>query len=664
MTPLDLVLSRLEAYGRVKKQGKEYICHCPAHEDKKSSLCVTETSDGKVLIKCQAFCETENILDKLGLSYKDLFSDNGEKPIKQEIAFDYVNEEGKLIYQIVRKAGKEFPHRRPNGNGGWIWNMEDTKRLPYNLPAVIKAIKANETVYVVEGEKDADNLMSLGLTATTNSGGAGSWANELTQHFLGAKVVILPDNDQPGHKHAQNVCVKLSGVAEDVKTVNLPGLSEKEDVSDWLNAGNTKDDLIKLVKETKEWRPQEQSSVGILMSEVQPEKVDWLWPARIVLGKLNIIDGNPGEGKSTLTLDIASRVSTGKAMPNCVETREPAGVVIASAEDGLADTIKPRLLAAGADCNRILALTTIKDTETEEERPLTLPDDLGVIREAINRINAKLLVIDPLMAFLSGDVNSHRDQDIRRVLHAVANLAEDTGVAVVVIRHLNKSNTGNALYRGGGSIGIIGAARSGLLVATDPDDENRRVFASIKSNLSKPPESLAFHLEDCNSVSKVVWDGTSLHNANTLLAVSGEEKGALDEAKDVLHDILSLGPIQASEVKRQAREAGISERTLQRAKEGLGVHSQKESMSGPWLWKLPKVASANSENVGNLQEKESKDQVNDIVAPEKPSEGSQTSNNGNLGNLRGEQTKPSLEQAKQMIIQEFNATEIPEGQPF
>jgi len=660
MSALETILNKLEH----RKQGKEYLCHCPSHEDKKSSLSITE-QDGKVLLHCHAGCEPDNILGAIGLTWKDLYSDNGYKSKEQPLTtYDYLDVTGEFVYQVVRYPNKKFVHRRPDGLDGWIYKeaMKGVKRVLYNLPIVIATINAGQPVYIVEGEKDVNKLNELGLTATCNSGGAGKWQDGFADYFKGAKVAIFPDNDQPGKQHALRVVKSLYGKAEAIKIINLPELGSKEDVSDWLDAGNTKDDLIKLVKETSTWQPkEEQNNIGVLMSDVQPEKVDWLWLGRIALGKLNVIDGDPGQGKSTLTLDITSRLSTGKAMPSFTETRQPAGVVILSAEDGLADTIKPRLIAAGADCSRILALTTITDVETDEERPFVLPDDLETIKEGVKKVGAKLLIIDPLMAFLSCTVNSHRDQDIRRVLHLLANLAEDTGVAVVVIRHLNKSSTGNSLYRGGGSIGIIGAARSGLLVAVDPDDENKRVLASTKCNLAKKPESLSFHLEDCNGVSKVAWGGTSTHNADTLLA-SNEEQGALEEAENVLESILANGAVLANDVKREAKEAGVSERTLYRAKAKLKVESFKEGLKA-WYWELPKVASSKRDNVDNIHEIEGKDQVNDTITPERTSEGCQSISNGNVGNLQSKPTQAelSLEQAKEMIIQEFDATEISEG---
>jgi hypothetical protein len=328
--------------------------------------------------------------------------------------------------------------------------------------------------------------------------------------------------------------------------------------------------------------------LGIYLSTVQPERVEWLWPGRIPLGKLTLLDGDPGLGKSVLTMDLAARVSAGLSMPDGAPSAGAAGVVLLSAEDGLADTIAPRLLAAGADLSRILALPTV----SHPARPPAIPGDMVWIKAAVQQTRAALVVVDPLMAFLSPDVNSHRDQDVRRGLLPLAALAGEMGFAVVVVRHLNKAAGGNPLYRGGGSIGIIGAARSGLLVARDPDNPDKRVLASTKCNLAKLPASLSFDLSLGEGGGlRVGWMGESQHTAESLLAipVDGEEQGAVAEAAEVLRSILSDGPRDTNEVKCEAHKAGVTERTLSRAKTMLGITSRRTGYgaNGKWQWFLP-----------------------------------------------------------------------------
>jgi archaellum biogenesis ATPase FlaH len=344
------------------------------------------------------------------------------------------------------------------------------------------------------------------------------------------------------------------------------------------------------------------------VSDVEPEEVKWLVPGRIPLGKITILEGDPGLGKSTLLVDIAARMTTGSAMPGGADgdLAGPTNVIILSAEDGAGDTIRPRLDAAGADLRRAYILEAVESTSAQlsrADRPAGLdrrpPDlfDIDALRAAIVEVGAKLVTIDPLMAFLPSKVDSHRDQDVRGVLARLKDLAEETGAALVLVRHLNKSQSGSAIYRGGGSIGIIGAARVGLLVAKDPDDAQRRVLAVTKNNLSKQMPSLGFELVDADGgVARIHWLGTSHYSADDLVAPrSGEGEGsAVDEAVEVLKDILWHGPVKVTLVKSKAREAGVADRTLDRAKQKLRVRSYKRGFAdgGHWVWELPRQTSA------------------------------------------------------------------------
>lgn len=225
---------------------------CPAHDDKRRSLSHS-VKNGKILIHCHAGCSVEDIVIAMGLKMSDLF-DEPEKNMNIIKVYDYYDENNSLLFQVCRTLNKQFFHRRPDGHGSWIWDMKGIKPLPYKLPELKKALEAGETVFIVEGEKDANNLASLGLTATCNHGGAGKWKEVHSRHFpASSKVIILPDNDEPGRKHGQAVARQLAGRGCQVKVLELPGLPKKGDVSDWLAAGGTKEDLLKLIEETSNW---------------------------------------------------------------------------------------------------------------------------------------------------------------------------------------------------------------------------------------------------------------------------------------------------------------------------------------------------------------------------------------------------------------------------
>jgi hypothetical protein len=345
-----------------------------------------------------------------------------------------------------------------------------------------------------------------------------------------------------------------------------------------------------------------QAPGGILVSEVETERVVWLWRGWLALGKLSVLDGDPGLGKSSATtLDIAARVSTGRPFPDGSECETGAGgVVILSAEDGLADTIKPRLEAAGADTSRISSLSTVWEgrEERRHERTLSLPEDIPLIEHEIRCVEAKLVIVDPLMAFLPKKIDAHKDQDVRRALAPFASMAERTGVAVQVVRHLSKSEGTSPIYRGGGSIGIIGAARMGALVAKDPKEEERRILAPTKNNLAVHPKSLLYGLEEAdNGAVRVIWAGASDYLASELLQSARVDRAdARREAEDFLAALLSDGAVPKASVEEEAKAANISTGTLRRAKTSLGVDASRENEvggerdAGCWVWKLPATA--------------------------------------------------------------------------
>jgi hypothetical protein len=335
-------------------------------------------------------------------------------------------------------------------------------------------------------------------------------------------------------------------------------------------------------------------AVMVRASDVIPEPVDWLWHHRIPRGKVTGVIGDPGLGKSTGLLDLAARISTGGTMPDGAPV-EPGGVVILSAEDGAADTIVPRLTAAGADLDRNALLTAVRtDTGTDE---LVLPDHIDALREAVASVNAVLVIVDPLNAYLTDKRNSFKDHDMRRALRPVASFAEDTGVAVVVVRHVTKSERRKAIHAAGGSIGITGAARAEFLVAEDPDDDTRRVFASVKNNLAPTPPSLSFRLESAAvdspkglcSVARVRWLGESKLTADELVSTTDpDERSALEDAKAFLRAQIGAGGERlAEDVMQEARRIGYAEKTLRRAKSALKIKSTRRGFQGPVYWTLP-----------------------------------------------------------------------------
>ena len=604
MTPLEKVLSRLHG---VKPCGEgQYKALCPAHDDKNPSLSVTEAADGKVLIRCHAGCDYRSIVKAVGLETTELFpASNGRKPMTQrgqqqpEAVYDYHDERGNLRFQVVRFPGKQFRQRRPNGAGGWEWNLKAVDRVLYRLPEVTAAVKRGEQIFIVEGEKDADRLCSLGFIATTNAGGAGQWQDNYTEVLAGADVVIFPDNDEPGRKHGKEVAESLRDTARTVKAIRLPGLDDKGDVSDWLNAGGSIEELREIVASTPAVFGRTPSVLRL--ADVKREETVWLWHERIPLGKLTLVEGDPGLGKSWLTLVLAANITKGWPLPDDGDnpiSREPANVILLSAEDGAGDTIRPRLEDAGADLERVFLLTGSKE---DPDAGISLERDLDLLDMTAERVKPLLVVVDPLQAYLGAGVDMHRSNETRPVLAALARFAERHGCAVIIVRHLRKASGDKAIYRGMGSIDFTGAARSVLRVGQDPNDEKTRVIVQVKTNLGPMAEGLAFTID----AGQFRWLGTSSVTADQMDAPQDEDtKTKLEEAMDFLQEELADGPRPSAELIKDARkQLDISERTLKRAKARMGIEHYRETTDDGralWYWRLSTRQVCPKDTVGTL----------------------------------------------------------------
>ena len=330
-------------------------------------------------------------------------------------------------------------------------------------------------------------------------------------------------------------------------------------------------------------------AVARKLSDIQLEEVTWIWPNFLADKKITIVDGMPGVGKSTLTSEIASRITTGQAFPNG-EAREPRDVVFIAVEDGVADTIKPRVAAAGG--NEQHAHFIHIEQDGNEITP-DLERHLGCIRDAIVEIgNVGLLIIDPIMALLGNSVDSYRDQDVRKVITPLGRLAEELNLAILIVRHPNKGSSNNALLRGGGSMAFIGAARVGWVVGKHPDNPDIRVLAISKSNIGTMDASLEFRLtnDETYGCARIEWLGSSKLTADNLYEdQNSEEKSLTDEAKEWLEEFLSQGGIDKATIKREAQKLGFSEKSLRLAREKLGVTTKRQGSgtSHTSMWALP-----------------------------------------------------------------------------
>ena len=345
----------------------------------------------------------------------------------------------------------------------------------------------------------------------------------------------------------------------------------------------------------------------VTASEVRPESVRWWWRGRLAMGKLTVLEGEPDLGKSSILIDLGARVSTGRPMPDGTPAPEGPGdvLMLAAAEGGLADTIIPRLTAAGADLDRVHVWRGTPGLDGFL-RGFELAQDLAELEEAIVSRGVRLVVVDALMAAMPGGSGSNRDPDVRRLLHPLAEIAERTGAMVVVNRH-HRKGAGKAIERGGGSIAIGAVARAVLAVVRDDTDETgeRRLLGVVKANLLPEADksSTAYRLVGATiegpageviDTSRVEWLGQDERRIRDLLARTDDEAGSGEagECAKAIRALLDDGPMRGAEVEADLLGQGFSKATIRRARERIGITREagamfNEGYGGPWSWRLP-----------------------------------------------------------------------------
>ena len=641
--PIEVVLRALsDATGHTPiRSGDGWKTCCPAHDDRNPSLSISEGDDRRVLLICRSqHCNLESILNAVGLEKRDLFprSDRNtstkrptfENPDRQKqkptgrswptssaliailekqrgprsAAWTYQDTDGREIGTVIRwdtDDGKEFRPIHRNDAGWSVGAMPEPRPL-YRLRDIIDA----DVVYVLEGEKAVDAAVSIGLNATTCSGGCGAVSQTDWSPLAGKRVVIIPDNDTPGRKFAETVAGILVSMDCEVHIIDLgddwPELPEKGDLDDWCEAHDAVEPEVlrqrieALVTAAKPWTApqlangaQSNGAQSIQpklnwrrVSDVAPVELEWLWPWLIPLGKLNLFAGDPGLGKSFVTIDMAARVSRGGEWPDQPGKQQAGSVIILACEDDVADTIRPRLDRAGANVEKVAVVDSV--SVGDRNRAFSLEDDLLRLRELIAELgDVRLIIVDPISAYC-GSVDSHKNAEVRAMLAPLAELAAECRLAVVAINHLSKA-AGKAIYRSLGSIAFAAAARACWTFAKDPDDETRRLMLPAKMNLAPDAYGLAYCIED----GVIVWhDEPIMATADDILASEHGDREAADPFPvEWLKDRLAEGPVSVKEVERDARSHGISPKQLRTAREKLNVLTRKSGFEGGWVIELP-----------------------------------------------------------------------------
>lgn len=511
-TPIETVLSRLKG---VRRSGGGFTARCPSHDDQRASLSIGQDGDGRVLIHCHAGCGFPAVVAALGLEPRDLRPErsNGLAPPSRRrpvATYDYVDTDGHLRHQTVRYEPKQFKQRRPDERGGWIWNLDGVEPLLYRLPHMIEAVSLGKQIVIVEGEKHADALASLGFDATSAPMGADApWLPSYTETLRGASsAVILPDHDAAGERHAVKVSRALHGAVGSLKIVRLPGLSEHGDVLNWLAAGGTRDQLQQLIDSASEWQPtgdalpaetqwepaQESErlprfqfeSDAVLMASQRPDEIIEDTLSERELGALY---GPPEMAKSFVAIGLGYSVVTGTPIGDR-RVLHPGPVVYVAAEGG--GGIGPRLRA----WREVYGWHQPADLHFLRE-PVNLMDATAV-REFVTATRAlpippKLVILDTLSwCLIAGDENLQKDMTV--ALDSVRRIRDATGAAVLLLHHTNASGErerGSTVLRGALDVMILAKKDGDRVVLTCEKRRDAPRFPALDLRLVRAADSAA-----------------------------------------------------------------------------------------------------------------------------------------------------------------------------
>ena len=579
-----------------------YSARCPAHDDKHASLSVTESNDGKILLKCHAGCTAEQIVSAMGLELSDLFMQESRPPAacsangsnahygSNAVVYDYEDTDGNIIAKKLRYPNKSFCWLSRNPKNGKFEKGRSHCKAPllYNM----YDCKDLQSVYIVEGEKDVDTLKRYKKNAVSFPDGVQSkWSPEYAEFFRNKTVAVIRDNDEPGREFAETLARRLFETAKSIRIVDLSkiweNMPDKADISDYLAVfPDGMENVSRLANSTEEWKPTVDMSRYIRLSTVNSVKTEWLWYPYIPLGKITLMTADPGTGKTFLSLYLASQVSTGKPFYGQELYNKAGTVVYQTAEDGIADTLKPRLEPMDPDFENIYIFDESKES-------LSLSDER--VEQIMQELHPKLMIFDPLQAYLGADVDMHRANEVRPVLGRIAHLAEKYKCAVLFIMHNNKMSQSMALYRALGSIDISAVARSMLILGKNPDNPSKgKIMCHEKSSLAPHGRSILFEIDPTKG--GIVFGGFSDLKADDVLNIRSEAKEKPSPKRDSVADMLlqffeGNDYITMHSINELCEEFECSRATLFRAKDTLQLQSFNTNFgkNKTTYWLMPDV---------------------------------------------------------------------------
>jgi len=568
--------------GIKKIGGEEFKALCPFHEDTDPSF---NFSNDTGLYHCHGcgkegdaihFYAKVNGLDTkkdFGKILKGIASDFSipwiETRAEIEKTYDYTDADGKLIHQTVRMNPKDFQQRRPGNNGKqWEWNLKDIQCVLYNLPEVIKASE----VLIVEGEKDTDNLVALGFTATTCAMGAKAWRPEYNESLKGKDIVLIPDNDLEGKEHMAQVGASLNGIAKSLKLLQLPGLKNKQDVSDFIETfkGNGNTAAIKLSKmianidiyEPPKEKPKVKGAcaTGMTFNDLEKEfsaDLQWLWRKHIPKSLPSMVSGREGTGKTTFCLQAAKEILE----------NNPKGVVVWIATEGFVRDTLTKMKTMGIVSERF---QIPRKSDGSFRFNLYMQKDCNEIGNYLNQLDEPVLIV--FVDSLRGASNLDANEDKMRIpiMNLSGIVCDKHGAACLWLHHNNKTKRDSMLDNVAGSPAITAAVRQILHIKKK--STYVRLIEQSKTNVDESSP-----LEMLKTGNDIVIREPSLQS----------DERQTDAAESFLLSLFKeTDAIAANELFKKAEESGILEHPLKNAKRRLGIESKKTGNTWMWQWKI------------------------------------------------------------------------------
>ena len=572
------LLSRLEG---VKGHSGQYMAKCPAHEDKRASLCVSRGDDGRILMKCQAGCPTEAVTAALGLSMTDLFPEKPQKYKKIVATYQYKDESGNLLGEKVRYDDKSFCWKREK-NGNWEYKKPE-RPIIYNLPDVIN----NDTIFLVEGEKDADAIYAQGAIATCSPDGAGEgkWKNDYTKYFKGKTVFIIQDNDDVGKNFAQEEAAAISEVAKCVKVLDLcqiwDDLPEHGDTSDLMKYKGSKEAMTEisiLADESEVWKPIPPEKDPFLacfktLDMFEEEEATWIVPGWIPEGQITLIAADGGVGKTTLWCNLISAISNGtRCILDPVDyTRKPEKVGFLTTEDSVRKKIKRKLRVAGANQHNIVTPDFLTD-KSGQLRGLKFGSEK--MRKFVSSFRLVLCIFDPVQGFIPPDINMGSRNAMRDCMAPLISLGEEYGTTFIVVCHTNKRKGAYGRDRIADSADLWDIARS-VIMAGFTEEQGIRYISNEKNNYTELQETILFSI---NKNGLIQHEGTSWKRDKEYMAdaIIAKAVPKRDDCKEyILHELDKAGGyMKTKELEDLAKAAGYSFITIRRAKDELKTNKE------------------------------------------------------------------------------------------